>query len=253
MKGIILAGGKGTRLRPLTHITNKHLLPVYDRPMIDYPLQTLIDMGIDDILIVSGKDHCGHFMQYLGNGRMEGGREIKFSYRIQAEAGGIAEALLLARGFVLPYEKMAVILGDNIFEEIPMEPINRFREWSSDSALLFSKEVDDPTRFGVYEKSLERIIEKPKATTSKFAITGLYLYPYNVFNFITTLTPSARGELEITDVNNWYIKEKRIGIYKLDGFWSDAGTFESLYRSAEFVRAFRNKKVENNNITTGNG
>lgn len=234
MKGIILAGGTGSRLYPLTKVTNKHLLPVYDKPMIYYPLQTLIDAGIDEILIVSGRGHAGHFLELLGSGSEWG---VSFTYEIQDEAGGIAQALGLAEGFA-DEENVAVILGDNIFQDRISEDVSGFRG----GAKVFLREVPDAGRFGVAELEGTRVVcieEKPEAPRSNLAVTGLYMYGPDVFDVIRTLKPSGRGELEITDVNNYYIREGRMGYRVLDGYWSDAGTFESLLRAGVMVQRCR--------------
>ena len=238
MKGIILAGGTGSRLYPLTKVTNKHLLPVYDRPMIYYPLQTLMDAGISDIMIVSGRGHAGHFLELLGSGSEFG---IRLTYEIQDEAGGIAQALGLAENFA-DDEDVAVILGDNIFQDAVKDAVQSFR----DGAHIFIKTVHDAERFGVAEvdKGEERVLcieEKPEAPKSDFAVTGLYLYDNGVFEVIKTLKPSGRGELEITDVNNEYIRQKAMGYSVLDGDWSDAGTFESLLRAGMMVEKYGKK------------
>ena len=230
MKGAILAGGTGSRLMPLTKVTNKHLLPVYNKPMIYYPLQTLMDMGIKEILIVSGPGHAGHFVNLLGSGRKFG---VKFSYEIQDEAGGIAQALSLAEDFA-DEEPICVILGDNIFED--KIDISDFKE----GARIYLKKVTDASRFGVAEINEKgkvlSIEEKPKKPKSDLAVSGLYIYDNEIFKIIKTLKPSARGELEITDVNNAYIKKEKMDAKILDGFWSDAGTFESLFRASGLVR-----------------
>ena len=230
MKGAILAGGTGSRLMPLTKVTNKHLLPVYNKPMIYYPLQTLMDMGIKEILIVSGPGHAGHFVNLLGSGRKFG---VNFSYEIQDEAGGIAQALSLAEDFA-DKEPICVILGDNVFED--KIDISDFKE----GARIYLKKVQDATRFGVAEINKKgkvlSIEEKPKNPKSNLAVTGLYIYDNEVFEIIKTLKPSARGELEITDVNNAYIKKGKMDAKILEGFWSDAGTFESLFRASGLVR-----------------
>jgi len=230
MKGTILAGGTGSRLMPLTKVTNKHLLPVYNKPMIYYPLQTLMDMGIKEILIVSGPGHAGHFVNLLGSGRKFG---VKFSYEIQDEAGGIAQALSLAEDFA-DEEPICVILGDNIFED--KIDISDFKE----GARIYLKKVTDASRFGVAEINEKgkvlSIEEKPKKPKSDLAVSGLYIYDNEIFKIIKTLKPSARGELEITDVNNAYIKKEKMDAKILDGFWSDAGTFESLFRASGLVR-----------------
>ena len=231
MKGIILAGGTGSRLYPLTKVTNKHLLPVYDRPMIYYPLQTLIDAGIDDILIVSGRGHAGHFLELLGSGAEFG---VRLTYEIQEEAGGIAQALNLTEDFA-DDEPVAVILGDNIFQDNIRSAMESFNS----GARIFLKEVPDANRFGVAEIEGDRIVsveEKPVIPKSNLAVTGLYIYDPGVFDIIHALRPSGRGELEITDVNNEYIRMGEMSYSVLEGYWSDAGTFESLFRASELVR-----------------
>jgi len=236
MKGIILAGGTGSRLNPLTKITNKHLLPVYNKPMIFFPLQTLIDAGIKDIMIVSGKEHAGDFLRMLGSGKEFG---VRLTYEIQDEAGGIAQALSLAENFA-DEEKVIVVLGDNIIEDSIKDAVNEFSK--SNSAFIFLKEVPDAERFGVAElkgKEVISIEEKPKKPKSNFAVTGIYLYPFEVFEMIKSLKPSKRGELEITDVNNAFIEKGKMKANFLKGFWSDAGTFESLFHASNLVR---NKK-----------
>jgi glucose-1-phosphate thymidylyltransferase len=231
MKGIILAGGMGTRLLPLTRVTNKHLLPIYDKPMVYYPLETLIKCGIKNILIVSGPEHSGHFLRLLGSGKEFG---VKLTYEIQEEAGGIAQALSLAEDFA-DGGSIAVILGDNIYDGNFEREITAFKE----GAKLFLKEVEDPKRFGVAELQDDKIIgieEKPESPKSKQAVTGLYVYENSVFDYIKQLKPSGRGELEITDVNNFYVKEGKCSFHKIEGFWSDAGTMDSLFNAALFMR-----------------
>ena len=232
IKGVILAGGSGSRLDPLTRVTNKHLLPVYDKPMIYYPINTLIKAGIKDILIISGRYFSGHFLELLGRGEDLG---VNFSYTIQEKAGGIAEALSLARNFS-DNQNIAVILGDNIFEDDFKEEINSF----NGGARIFLKEVPDAYRFGVVELDNDgnviNIEEKPKNPKTNYAQTGLYLYDSSVFDIIRTLKPSERGELEITDVNNIYVKKKMIDSKFVKGFWSDAGTFESMNKSSNYIR-----------------
>ena len=226
MKGIILAGGNGSRLYPLTKVTNKHLLPVYDKPMIYYPLQTLIDAGVKEIMIVSGKGHAGDFLELLGSGSEFG---IRITYEIQDEAGGIAQALGLAESWACG-ENVAVILGDNIFQENIREDVEAFDE----GARIFLKEVPDAHRFGVAELCGDQVIgieEKPNNPKSNYAVTGLYCYDSKVFDIIKNLKPSGRGELEITDVNNEYINKKLMKYSGLKKFWSDAGTFDSLIRA----------------------
>ncbi len=230
MKGVILAGGTGSRLYPLTKITNKHLLPVYDKPMIYYPLQTLIDAGLDEIMIVSGRGHAGDFLELLGSGAEFG---VHLIYEIQEEAGGIAQALGLAEDFA-DDDDVAVILGDNIFQDNVREAVQPFES----GAHVFLKEVPDANRFGVAEIAGDSIIsieEKPAKPKSNYAVTGLYLYDNDVFKIISTLKPSGRGELEITDVNNEYIRKGAMSYSVLEGFWSDAGTFESLLRAGMMV------------------
>jgi glucose-1-phosphate thymidylyltransferase len=232
MKGVILAGGFGTRLQPLTLITNKHLLPVYDRPMILYPLGTLKTGGVNEIMIVCGKEHAGHFMNFLGSGKDYG---VKLSYALQHGAGGIAEALGLAEDFV-GADKAAVILGDNIFEDNFSEDFKIFQR--EKGSRVFVKEVSDPERFGVAEINGGKIVsaeEKPKNPKTNLAIVGLYLYDPDVFVKIKTLVPSERGELEITGLHNAYIAEGSLSYGMVQGFWSDAGTFESLHKSSTWA------------------
>ena len=232
MKGIILAGGTGSRLYPLTKVTNKHLLPVYDKPMIYYPLQTLVDAGITEIMIVSGRGHAGHFLELLGSGADFG---VHLTYEIQEKAGGIAQALGLANDFA-DNEPVSVILGDNIFQDNVRTAVETFKE----GARIFLKEVPDAKRFGVAEikgKKIFSIEEKPAKPKSNLAVTGLYIYDAGVFEIIRTLKPSGRGELEITDVNNEYIRMEKMDFSMLQGYWSDAGTFESLFRASELVRS----------------
>jgi len=236
MKGVILAGGTGSRLFPLTKVTNKHLLPVYDKPMICYPLNTLINAGIDDILIVSGRGHVGHFLELLGSGSELG---VTLSYEIQDGAGGIAQALGLARRWV-DNDRVTVILGDNIFEDSVKDAVQSF----TSGARIFLKEVKDAERFGVAEVDGDHIVsieEKPKQPKSNLAVTGLYIYDADVFSVIHDLKPSVRGELEITDVNNAYIQKGAMTFSRLKGFWSDAGTFDSLLRASVIVQEFRKK------------
>jgi glucose-1-phosphate thymidylyltransferase len=234
MKGVILAGGLGTRLYPLTKVTNKHLLPVYDKPMIYYPIQTLINAGIDDILIVTGGNNAGDFLKLLGNGKEFGLKHINYTY--QEGEGGIAEALQLAE-FFASREKICVVLGDNIIEKNIRRAIENFRK-QKEGAKILLKEVPDPERFGVPELKGERITrieEKPKKPKSQYAVIGIYLFDQEVFNIIKTLKPSDRGELEITDVNNRYIEKRLMTWDILEGWWTDAGTFESLLRANQLV------------------
>jgi len=232
MKGVVLAGGTGSRLMPLTRITNKHILPIYNKPMIMFPLGTLIGAGINEIMIVSGKGHAGHFLELLGSGEEMG---VNLSYAVQERADGIAGALKLAKRFVNG-DNVAVILGDNIFEDK-----FDFSDFNA-GARVHLKNVSETEaeRFGVAnfdeDKKIIEIVEKPKKFVSLYAVTGLYLYDYKVFDIVKKLKPSSREELEITDVNNAYIKEKKMEYDMVKGFWSDAGQFESLYRSTVFVR-----------------
>jgi len=237
MKGVILAGGTGSRMYPLTKVTNKHLLPVYDKPMIYYPLETLINAGIKDIMIVSGKGHAGHFLELLGSGV---DHRVHFTYEIQEKAGGIAQALSLAESFV-DGDNVTVILGDNIFQDNIKDDIRNFKN----GAKIFLKEVSDAHRFGVAELRGDKVIgieEKPNVPKTNFAVTGLYIYDSDVFYAIKTLKPSGRGELEITDVNNYYINKGVMEYGVLQGFWSDAGTFESLLRAGILVQECKKSK-----------
>jgi len=234
MKGVILAGGLGTRLYPLTKVTNKHLLPVYDKPMIHYPIQTLINAGIDDILIVTGGNNAGDFLKLLGNGKEFGLKHINYTY--QEGEGGIAEALGLAE-FFASREKICVVLGDNIIEKNIRRAVENFRKQRKGAKILL-KEVPDPQRFGVPELKGDRIAwieEKPKKPKSRYAVIGIYLFDQEVFNIIKTIKPSDRGELEITDVNNRYIEKRLMTWDILEGWWTDAGTFESLLHANQLV------------------
>jgi len=234
MKGVILAGGLGTRLNPLTKVTNKHLLPVYDKPMIYYPIECLVNAGVIDILVVTGGNNAGDFLCLLGNGADFGLKHLNYTY--QEGAGGIAEALGLAEHFA-DGEPIAVVLGDNIIEGNVAEPVQRFREQERGARILL-KEVPDPERFGVPELDGDRIVsieEKPTQPKSSYAVIGIYMYDACVFEIIHGLTPSQRNELEITDVNNAYIREGTMHYDVLEGWWTDAGTFTSLYRANELV------------------
>lgn len=226
MKGVIIAGGLGTRLYPLTFATNKHLLPVYDRPMIFYPIQTLVKAGIKEIMIVTGGPHAGHFISVLKNGKDLGVKHLEFAY--QDSEGGIAHALRLCEDFANK-ESIAVILGDNTTDANISREVKNFK----DGAMIFLKKVPDPKRYGVpvfdKRKQIVTIEEKPKNPKSEFAVTGLYFYDDKVFDYIRTIKPSARGELEITDLNNCYINDGKMNWANLEGFWSDAGTFKSLF------------------------
>ncbi len=235
MKGIVLAGGTGSRLFPLTKITNKHLLPIYDKPMIYYPIQTLVDAGISDIMVVTGGKNSGDFLRLLANGREFGLKHIAYTY--QEGEGGIAEALSLCEHFA-DGERICVILGDNIIEKNIREAAEAFAQQPSGARILL-KEVEDAERFGVAEFSGDKIIgieEKPAKPKSRFAVTGIYMYDETVFDKVRTCKPSHRNELEITDVNNAYIQEGTMSYSFLDGWWTDAGTFESLLRAANLVR-----------------
>ncbi|HZP41389.1 MAG TPA: sugar phosphate nucleotidyltransferase [Candidatus Binatia bacterium] len=234
MKGVVLAGGLGTRLLPLTRITNKHLLPVYDRPMIYYPLTALMRAGISEVLLVTGGPHAGDFLRLLGDGREFGLRQLNYTY--QEGEGGIAAALALAEHFA-EGEKLCVILGDNLIEASLAPAIGRFRAQPAGARIIL-KEVPDAERFGVAEIRGGRIVgieEKPKKPKSRYAVTGIYMYDARVFDVIRTLEPSARHELEITDVNNWYLRRGELECEVLDGWWTDAGTFESLHRAGNLV------------------
>jgi glucose-1-phosphate thymidylyltransferase len=242
MKGVILAGGLGTRLYPLTKVTNKHLLPVYDKPMIYYPIQTLINAGINDILIVTGGNNAGDFLKLLGNGKEFGLKHINYTY--QEGEGGIAEALRLAE-FFASGEKICVVLGDNIIEKNIRKAVENFRG-QKEGARILLKEVPDPQRFGVAELKgdrIARIEEKPKEPKSQYAVIGIYLFDQQAFDIIKTLKPSDRGELEITDVNNRYIEKGMMKWDILEGWWTDAGTFESLLRANQLVAQTGANKV----------
>ena len=239
MKGIILAGGLGTRLRPLTLVTNKHLLPVYDRPMIYYPIETLANAGIREILIVTGGEHAGDFLKLLKNGKHLNLKHLEYAY--QEGEGGIADALKLGEDFA-DGDKVCVVLGDNIIEKNIRKAVGDFFTQPSGAKILL-KQVDDPERFGVAKIEpgpngggrIIQILEKPKDPPSNYAVTGIYMYDNDVFDIAKTLEPSARGELEITDVNNEYIRRGDLTYAILDGWWTDAGTFESLHRAAKLV------------------
>lgn len=233
MRGVILAGGTGSRLFPLTKVTNKHLLPVGQKPMIYYPLEVLLDGGVTQIAIVTGTDHMGDVVNLLGSGKAFG---AQFTYKVQDEAGGIAQALALVEDFAND-EALAVILGDNIFQNRFGSTLRQFAA-APKGAHVFLKEVPDPQRFGVAEirdGHIINILEKPKSPPSPYAVTGLYLYDRDVFNVVRGLKPSARGEYEITDVNNAYLAKEQLGHTVIDGWWSDAGTFDSLQRANDLV------------------
>jgi len=233
VKGIILAGGLGVRLYPLTHATNKHLLPVYDRPMVHYPIATLVEAGITEVIIVTGGPYAGDFIRVLKNGKELGLKHLEYAY--QEHEGGIAQALGLCRDFA-DSGNVAVILGDNTTDADIGPAVRSFES----GAMVFLRQVPDPQRFGVPvfdpadPRRIIAIEEKPARPQSQYAVTGLYLYDYRVFDYIQTLKPSARGELEITDVNNLYIRNGALRWAELGGFWSDAGTFESLFRAGAY-------------------
>lgn len=238
MKGIVLAGGTGSRLYPLTKITNKHLLPIYDKPMVYYPIQALVEAGIRDILVVTGGKNAGDFLRLLGNGKEFGLKHLNYAY--QEGEGGIAEALALAEHFA-DNDRICVILGDNIIEGSIRAAVEDFERQPTGAKILL-KEVSDAERFGVAEIQGNRIAgieEKPRHPKSNYAVTGIYLYDQTVFQKIRTLVPSGRGELEITDVNNAYIREGTLSFSQLDGWWTDAGTFESLLRAGNLVAQTR--------------
>ena len=234
MKGVILAGGLGTRLYPLTKITNKHLLPVYSKPMITYPVECLVRAGIDDILIVTGGNHPGDFLRLLGNGKEYGVKNISYAY--QEGEGGIADALALAENHAT-CGPVCVVLGDNLLEKTIRVAVDEYRKQDKGARILL-KEVEDPKRFGVpmlEGNRVIKIIEKPEDPPSSFAVTGIYMYDTQVFDFIKTLNPSQRGELEITDVNNLYINQGTMTWSLIDGWWTDAGTFDSLLKASNLV------------------
>jgi glucose-1-phosphate thymidylyltransferase len=252
MKGVILAGGLGTRLYPLTFATNKHLLPIYDKPMIYYPIETLVRAGIKEVIVVTGGPHAGHFLRVLKTGKELGLRHLEYTY--QEKEGGIAEALSLCEDFA-DGESIAVILGDNTTDADISKAVNTFET----GARIFLKKVPDLERFGVpvfdtkdksreagsrfARKKIIKIEEKPKRPKSNYAVTGLYIYDNRVFDLIRKCKPSNRGELEITDVNNFYIKEGSMDWVTLSGFWSDAGTYESLFKSSAFWAKNKSSKI----------
>ena len=243
MKGVILAGGTGSRLYPLTRVTNKHLLPVFDRPMIFYPLQALINAGIKDILVVTGGQNAGEFLRLLGNGKDFGLKHVNYTY--QEGEGGIADALRLAEHFA-DEQPICVALGDNIIERNIIVAGEKFRQQAVGAHIIL-KEVPDPERFGVpvfEEDRIVRVEEKPKKPRSRYAVTGFYMYDATVFDRIRAVKPSGRGELEITDVNNLYLADGLLTYSILDGWWTDAGTFESLLRANNLVAQTGANKVE---------
>jgi glucose-1-phosphate thymidylyltransferase len=243
MKGIVLAGGLGSRLLPLTKVTNKHLLPVYDQPMIYYPIQALVNAGVDDIMVVTGGNSAGDFLKLLGNGKEFGLKRLHYGY--QEGEGGIAEALGIAEPFAAG-EPVCVILGDNIIEGNVAQAVADFRRQGGGAKILL-KQVPDPQRFGVPELDGNRVLhidEKPAAPKSEYAVIGIYMYDAAVFDIIRTLRPSGRGELEITDVNNAYIERGQLTWSELEGWWTDAGTFESLLRASNLVVQTGANKME---------
>jgi glucose-1-phosphate thymidylyltransferase len=240
MKGIVLAGGTGTRLLPLTKITNKHLLPIYDRPMVYYPIQTLVNAGVRDIMIVTGGRNAGDFLRLLGNGKQFGLAHLNYAY--QEGEGGIAEALALAEHFA-DGDRICVILGDNIVEASIRDAVQAFEKQAAGARILL-KQVPDAGRFGVAELRNDRVVgieEKPQQPKSDYAVTGIYMYDQSVFDKVRVLVPSDRGELEITDVNNAYIREDSLDFSFLEGWWTDAGTFESLLRAGNLVAQMRRR------------
>jgi glucose-1-phosphate thymidylyltransferase len=244
MKGVVLAGGTGSRLFPITRVTNKHLLPVYDKPMVYYPIQTLVNAGIQEILLVTGGKNAGDFLRLLGNGRDFGLKHINYTY--QEGEGGIAEALGLAEHFA-DGEPVCVALGDNIIENNVRHAVENFKRQSQGAKILL-KEVQDADRFGVAEIRDDRVVsieEKPRNPRSNYAVIGIYLYDATVFEKIRRLKPSGRGELEITDVNNFYLEESNLTYEILGGWWTDAGTFESLLRANNLVAETGANKMSN--------
>ncbi|MEA3305283.1 MAG: sugar phosphate nucleotidyltransferase [Candidatus Omnitrophota bacterium] len=250
MKGVILAGGLGTRLKPLTRISNKHLLPIYNKPMIYYPIQTLVDAGIKDILLVTGGNHAGEFLRLLGNGHYFGLKHINYTY--QEGEGGIADALKLAEHFA-EGEKLVVILGDNIIEKSIKKYVDNFKKQERGARILIKK-VKDPWRFGVVELKGEKIVsikEKPKEPKSDYVVTGIYMYDRSVFDIIKTLRPSKRKELEITDVNNAYFRKKELYYDILKGWWTDCGMFDSLLKAGNLVAKKQMTPKESLRLPTG--
>lgn len=238
MKGVVLAGGLGTRLYPLTFATNKHLLPIFDKPMVYYPIETLAKAGIDEVLVVTGGPYAGHFIRVLKNGKELGLKRLAYAY--QEGEGGIAEALSLAENFA-DGDSICVILGDNTTDADISKEVKNFK----DGAMIFLKEVPDPKRFGVpvfsEDKKIIRIEEKPEKPQNSYAVTGLYMYDASVFSKIKNVKPSGRGELEITDVNNLFINEGSLNWSVLEGYWRDAGTFNTLFEAGKFWYEKKNK------------
>ena len=234
MKGVVLAGGLGTRLRPLTSVTNKHLLPVYNQPMIYYPIQTLVNAGITDIMVVTGGNSAGDFLRLLGNGKAFGLKRMNYAY--QEGEGGIADALSLVEDFAAE-EPVCVVLGDNIIEGNILGAVNAYSEQGGGAKIILKK-VPDPQRFGVPRLDGNKVLsidEKPAVPQSDYAVIGIYMYDGKVYDIIRSLIPSGRGELEITDVNNAYISRNQMTWEELDGWWTDAGTFESLLHASQLV------------------
>ena len=248
MKGVVLAGGLGTRLRPLTAVTNKHLLPVYDQPMIYYPIQTLVNAGITDIMIVTGGNSAGDFLKLLGNGKAFGLKHLNYTY--QEGEGGIAQALALVEHFA-GGDPVCVVLGDNIIEGNIAAAARAYRHQGGGAKIILKK-VPDPDRFGVPELDGKRVLhihEKPESPKSDYAVIGIYMYDGEVYDIIRTLKPSGRGELEITDVNNAYIKRDEMTWEELEGWWTDAGTFESLLHASKLVAETGANKMDLNRAT----
>lgn len=232
MRGIILSGGSGTRLKPLTKITSKQLLPIYNRPMIYYPLNTLIKAGIKEILIIVAPERAGDYLNLLGSGKEFG---VKFTYEIQDHPEGLAQAFIIGENFI-DQEDVVMILGDNIFEDDISEAVKSFKG----GAKVFAKKVPDPERFGVvkFDENMkaEKIVEKPQEYLSNYAVTGLYIYDQRVIKIAKEMKPSARGELEITDVNNWFLEKGELEVATIEGEWLDAGTFDSLLKAQNFAK-----------------
>jgi len=248
VKGVVLAGGLGTRLRPLTAVTNKHLLPVYDQPMIYFPIQTLVNAGIIDIMIVTGGNSAGDFLKLLGNGKAFGLKHLNYTY--QEGEGGIAQALALVEHFA-GGDPVCVVLGDNIIEGNIAAAARAYRHQGGGAKIILKK-VPDPDRFGVPEldgKRVLRIQEKPESPKSDYAVIGIYMYDGEVYDIIRTLKPSGRGELEITDVNNAYIERDEMTWEELEGWWTDAGTFESLLHASKLVAETGANKMDLNRAT----
>jgi glucose-1-phosphate thymidylyltransferase len=239
MRGIILSGGSGTRLKPLTKITSKQLLPVYNRPMIYYPLNTLIKAGIKEILIIVAPERAGDYLNLLGSGKDFG---VKFTYEIQDKPEGLAQAFIIGENFI-DQEDVVMILGDNIFEDDFSEEIKNFKG----GAKVFAKKVNDPERFGVVkfndQMKAEKIVEKPQEYLSNYAVTGLYIYDRRIVEVAKSIKPSARGELEITDVNNWYLEKGELEVGLVNGEWLDTGTFDSLLRAQNFAKEKMSDKM----------